>query len=458
MRLVDLFSSGKADADAFWRSGNFPPVTEEITETALKVDGAIPSDLNGYYYRNGPNNWKGPSKHFFFGDGMIHGVKLEGGEAKWYRNRYVKTPFLYGNASNFKTVRDPAANQSNVSIIYHGGKLLSLGEAGLPFALNPEDLSTEAPHDYQGKLAAAMTAHPKIDPENGELLFFGYNAVKPYLTYYRVNAAGTLVQKEELQTAGPAMMHDFSFTKNFVIFMEFPVVFSWIAMLTGSAIPFKWNPNCPSRIGVLPRSGSSADMKWFDVDPAFVFHVMNSYEQDDEILLDVARYERMWVKDSSDFNHPARLSRYSLNMKSGAVSLQTIAPQRIEFPQINRNKWGRPYRYGYSLEIDIAGNGSNRYETARGIYKLDLLSGDAQHLSVDEGLIPGEPFFVPSGDGQGNEDDGYLLSYVYSSATHSSSLWILDAHDISKVLAKIELVVRVPQGFHGLWLSMESIV
>lgn len=444
------------DADAFWRQGNFPPVTEEVTETALQVEGSIPADLNGYYYRNGPNSWKGPSRHFFFGDGMVHGVKLEDGQARWYRNRYVETPFLYGESSNFKTAMDPAANQSNVSMIYHGGKLLSLGEAGLPYEMNPEDLSTVSAIDYQGKLAGAMTAHPKIDPLTGELLFFGYNAVKPYLTYYRVNAAGELVQKEVLDTAGPALMHDFAITENHVIFLELPVVFSWFAMLKGGALPFVWDDKAPSRIGVMPKTGSSKDLKWFEIDPAFVFHTMNAYEQGDDVLLDVARYPQLWVKGSSDFDYPATLSRYTMGMKSGSVSLQEIGPQRMEFPQINRSLWGRDYRYGYSLGVVVVGAGSNRHESIGSILKHDMLTGDVQTFDIGEGAIPGEPFFVPS-TSPGNEDDGYVLSYVYSPQTHNTSLWIMDAHDISRVLAKVQLNARVPQGFHGLWLPMEQL-
>ena len=444
------------DNNAFWRQGNFPPVSEEVVETDLIVEGSIPSDLNGYYYRNGPNSWKGPSRHFFFGDGMIHGVKLENGQAKWYRNRYVETPFLYGESSNFKTAMDPAANQSNVSLIYHGGKLLSLGEAGLPYEMNPEDLSTRAPYSFDGKLAGAMTAHPKIDPDSGELFFFGYNAVRPYLTYYRVNAEGELVQKEVLETSGPALMHDFAMTENYVIFMELPIVFSWFAMLKGEALPFSWNKKAPSRIGVMPKTGSSQDLKWFDVDPAFVFHVMNAYEQDDNCILDVARYDQLWVNGSSDFDYPATLSRYTLGINSGRSSMEQVASNRMEFPQINRNFSGRNYRYGYSLGVIVVGSGDNRHETIGSILKHDLLSGDVQTFDVGDGAIPGEPFFVPASGG-GNEDDGYLLSYVYSPHNHATSLWIMDAHNISQVLAKVELAARVPQGFHGLWLPMEQL-
>jgi carotenoid cleavage dioxygenase len=444
------------DKDAFWRKGHFPPVTEEITTIDLKVEGSIPTDLNGYYYRNGPNNWKGPSRHFFFGDGMIHGVKLQNGAAQWYRNRYVKTPFLYGESSNFKTAMDPAYNQSNVSLIYHGGKLLSLGEAGLPYELTTEELTTVGAHDYQGKLAGTMTGHPKIDPVSGELFFFGYWAFKPYLTYYRVNPQGELVQKEALELDGPALMHDFAITENYVIFMELPVVFSWLAMLKGGAMPFVWTEDAPSRIGVMPKTGSNKDLKWFDIDPAFIFHSMNAYEQGDDVILDVARYDKFWVVGSSDFDHPARLSRYTLGMKSGRASLQEIHTRQMEFPQINRTLIGRKNRYGYSLGAGAAYGTAKKPKSISSILKFDLLSGDIQTFEFNDGQAPSEPFFVPAVGGS-NEDDGYVLSYVYNPQTNSTRLFILDGHNITNVLAKVDLAARVPQGFHGLWLSREEL-
>jgi carotenoid cleavage dioxygenase-like enzyme len=136
--------------------------------------------------------------------------------------------------------------------------------------------------------------------------------------------------------------------------------------------------------------------------------------------------------------------------------LQQIGPQRMEFPQINRNVTGRNYRFGYSLGVVVVGTGANRHESIGSILKHDLETGDLQTFDVGKGFIPGEPMFVPAAKG-GNEDDGYVLSYVYSPQTHSTSLWIMDAHNISTVLAKVDLGARVPQGFHGLWLPMEDL-
>ena len=178
---------------------------------------------------------------------------------------------------------------------------MSLGEFGYPYLVNPDDLSTKGAFNYDGKLPGNMTAHPRVDPVTGELLFFGYNVVQPYLTYMRADAAGNMLQVEPIEMTGPSMVHDFAATDNYVVFMELPVRFSWTMAISGSGLPFKWDDDAPSRFGVMPRNGTNADVKWFDVPTCFIFHIMNSYEQGDEVIVDAARYDNLWVKNSHDF-------------------------------------------------------------------------------------------------------------------------------------------------------------
>ena len=438
----------------FWKVANFLPVSEEVTETDLAVEGTLPPDLNGLYVRNGPNPWQGSTDHFFMGDGMLHGVRLERGEAKWYSNRYVQTPLLYKEPGLLLSPPALADNMSNVSLIYHGGKLLSLGEAGWAYEINPDDLSTRGVANYANKLQTAMTAHPKIDPDTGTMHFFGYNVFKPYLTYHQASAAGELIKSVPLKTNGPAMMHDFAMTENYVIFMELPVLFSMAKAITMDPFPFGWDDDAVCRMGVLPKDGAAGDMKWFDIPTCFIFHTMNAYEQGDEVVLDAARYDALWVKGSRDFNRPAYLSRYRLNMRLGTSTVTRISEQAMEFPQINRRQWGRNYRYGYSLTIGME-DGHVDYDGATGFMKFDVQTGASQRYDFTSGASPAEPLFVPAVDAA-DEDHGYVLSYVYEPSTNSSDLWVMEAEDISKgPVAKVKLPVRVPFGFHGVWMPEE---
>ena len=439
----------------FWHEGNFRPVSEQVTETNLKVEGVIPPEISGLYVRNGTNQSTGVSEHFFGGDGMIHGVRLENGNAKWYRNRYVDTPVYRKETSMFKA---PAQEDttSAVSLLYHGGQLMSLGEFGCPYIINPDDLSTEGTFTYDGKLPGNMTAHPRIDPVTGELLFFGYDVTAPYLTYMRADAAGNMLQVEPITVSGPSMIHDFAVTDKYVVFMDMGVRFSWttLALEGMGGMPFRWDEDHNCRFGVMPRTGTDADVKWFDVPACFVFHIMNSFDNGDDVVIDAARYDNLWVKNSHDFFHPARLSRFSMNMKTGKASVEQIYEKAMEFPQVNRNLWTKPYRYGYSLAVDEVNDSPERMDKAAGgIRKYDLQTGQVDAYMPGAQYNIGEAVFVPAKDSGGGEDEGYLVTYIYDKNTDKSDFCVFDATSIEAgPIARVKLPIRVPVGFHGVWV------
>ena len=171
---------------AWHLSGNRAPVFDELTVTDLEVKGAIPTELEGRYFRNGANPQTGHSDHWFLGDGMVHGVELSGGNANWYRNRYVRTPmFANPDKERMELYLDPETvtfnydvSVANTHVIGHAGRILALEEGSFPYELTPE-AETMGPCDFDGKLTTAMTAHPKICPETGELLFFGTARSRP---------------------------------------------------------------------------------------------------------------------------------------------------------------------------------------------------------------------------------------------------------------------------------------
>ena len=208
--------------------GNGRPVAEEITLTDLKVTGAIPRELDGRYVRAGANPLSGTSAHPFFGDGMLHGVRLRDGAAQWYRNRYVQTPFITNpevNVLDPSVMMDMRYSKANTHVVGHAGKIFALEEGHFPYVVDG-DLNTVGATDFSGVLTGSFTAHPKICPVTGELLAFGYSAMAPYLRYLRLSANGELVQTQSITVGGPTMMHDFNVTRNYVIFMDLPACFN----------------------------------------------------------------------------------------------------------------------------------------------------------------------------------------------------------------------------------------
>ncbi|MBW8483884.1 carotenoid oxygenase family protein [Actinomadura parmotrematis] len=430
-----------------WLTGHHAPVPDEIDAHGLDVTGALPAELTGRYFRNGPNPRPGrPSGHWFTGPGMLHGLRLRDGRAEWYRNRWVRTaerPFLRGD----RTV-DLAAVPSNTHVIPHAGRILSLVEVGLPYAISPE-LETLGPCDFGGRLTTAMTAHPKRDPVTGELLFFGCGFTAPFLTYHRLSAAGELVESRAIDVPGPTMTHDFAITEHHVVWLDLPVVFDLDLALAGRGMPYRWDDGHGARIGVMPRAGGP--VRWFDVDPCYVFHTGNAYEDAaGRVVVDGARYgpadfAGQWARiggaagdaaTAAASTGTARLHRWTLDPATGRAAEEPLDDRGVEFPTHNDDRTGRPHRYLYTV-------------TGSAVVKYDLAAGTSDALDLGPDRAPGEAVFVPAATG--GEDAGWLLSLVSDRTGGPAELLVLDAGDLAH-RATVHLPRRVPAGFHGSWI------
>lgn len=436
-------SEAVANDQPFWLTGNFAPTLDEVTDNKLKVTGKIPEELNGRYFRNGANPKHGDTPHWFLGDGMIHGVELSNGSANWYRNRWVKTPVLDAVDSDaMASMGDLTQSLANTHIVGHAGKILALEEGHWPFELS-KDLETIGPHNYDSKLTTGMTAHPKICPATGEMLFFGYGVMPPYLTYHRVSAAGELVQSEPIEVPGATMVHDFNITRNHVIFMDLPLVFNFENMAAG--IPIQWSDDYGARLGVMPRNGSNGDVVWYDIDPCYVYHPLNAYEDGDDIVIEVCRMAHSMKPNSPEV--PPMMHRWTIHTKTGSVTETQVDDRSVDFPRVPDSLIGLRHRYGYTAEF---GSGLPYASTFR---KYDMNSGNSVGHHLREGCMGGEPVFVPAADA-GSEDEGYLLSYVYDQKNRTSELVVVDAGTMDdEPVARIHIPARIPAGFHGSWIA-----
>ena len=436
----------KTEPKPFWEKGNLAPVFEEVTAFDLPVEGTIPPELNGLYARNGANPREGHSGHWFMGDGMLHGVSLRGGKAEWYRNRWVRTPRFNG-APRRPGIPDIRASTANTNVIAHAGKIMALVENALPMMMT-RDLDTVGFHDYGGKLDTSFTAHPKICPATGELHFFGYGFVPPFLTYHAVDASGALMRSIPIPTRAPTMMHDFAMTSEHIIFMDLPVVFDMPAAQRGT-MPFAWSDSYGARLGILKRGAGIESLRLVEIEPCYVFHVANAFEEaDGTIVIDVAWYNELWRGGPSATTFDkAMLKRWRIPPGATKAQEQQLDDRSIEFPRVNEGLTGAHHNIVYSVDTgtDLA---SERYTSLR---KYDLKSGKSTVHDFNTGL-PSE-FVHIAPEGSSGEDDGWLIGFVYDRTRDASDLMILDAQRIeSKPLARIGLPARVPQGFHGNWM------
>jgi carotenoid cleavage dioxygenase len=430
-------------------AGNYGPVSEERTETDLAVEGAVPTELRGRYLRIGPNPLSPPDGpyHWFLGDGMVHGVELGGGAARWYRNRWVRTDEI-ARALGEQPVSGPTPplyDASNTHVVGHAGRIYALTEGCVPYELSPT-LETVRRVDFGGPLPSGFTAHPKVDPVTGEMHGFAYWFAEPYLVYYVIDASGALVRSEPITIPRPVMMHDFAISREHVLFFDLPVVFD----LEVQPFPFRWDDDTPARIGVMPRGGGNADVQWIDIDPCYVFHPMNAYDDAGSIVVDVPKYETM-MKHSrvgpNDGSLPA-LERWTIDLAAGKVRTDRVDERGQEFPRVNETLLGSRHRYGYAVELVDT---RDAFDSARGL-KHDFVAGTVAEHDFGPGRYPSELVFVPS-EQASSEDDGWLIGYVYDAATERSDLVILDAHEFTAPpVATVHLPARVPFGFHGSWI------
>src|SRR5665213_3558578 len=398
--------------------GNFAPVFEERTDDhVLEVTGVVPPDLAGRLLRNGPNPVSLPEDpadyHWFSGDGMVHAISLSGGKATGYRNRWVRTRALADEVATVPPTgpSEPIDGPANTHVIRHAGTTLALVETGFPHALSP-DLGRARIHDFDSTLSSPMTAHPKVDPVTGELVFFGVDLFgPPFLRYHVVDASGQLTTTEELDIPRATMMHDFGVTATRAVFLDQPVVFDLALAARGRPLPFRWMPEAGSRLGVMPRNGRDADLRWISMDPSYVFHILNAFDDGDRTVLDVVRYDAVFETNPGE-------------------------PVTRHLPSLHR--W----------TLDPAG--------VVGLVKYDFARDEAVRFDPGEGHSPGEPVFVRAADGAG-EDEGWVLSVVYDATRDRSDLVILDARSFAgPPVATVHLPVRVPFGFHGSWVPMDS--
>ena len=450
--------------------GNFGPLREEMTLDHLTVIGSLPYELNGLYLRNGPNPQFAPigRYHWFDGDGMIHAVQLRDGHAI-YRNRYVQTQALaieqkHGHAewtgltdkpwrNWFNRVRYGlrGKNPANTSLVWHADKLMALWEYGQPYRIEPSTLETIGPHDFKGQLVSNFTAHPKVDPNTGEMLFFGYNLFsQPYLRYGIVSDTGALAHTAAIPLPKPTIIHDFAITRHYTIFMDLPLIFD-LRRAIKRQVPLQFDPHQPARFGVMPRYGGAEDIRWFDVQPCYVYHTLNAYELNGEIVVTGCR-----LTDTDMLQAPIReqshLHRWRLNLMSDQVHEAPLCDRVTEMPRINEAFMGSPHRYGYTVEYAL----SNQALTFTSVLKHDLVTGNCRQHAFGRNRFGGEAVFAARPNAKA-EDDGWLLTYVYDAEREASELLILDAQNIDgEPAARVLLPKRIPYGFHGLWVSEEE--
>lgn len=463
-------------ADEPFLNGYYAPLVAECDAPHLPVSGDWPRELCGTLYRNGPNPQFAPRGpyHWFAGDGMLHAFAMRDGHVS-YRNRWVRTPKwelehaegeglsgAFGNP-RFSDPRVVALNSTlaNTHVVWHGGRLLALEEAHAPFEVDPVTLAPRGSHDFGGRLRGPMTAHPKIDERNGEMVFFGYSAkgrFTPDVMLHVADAEGALVRSEHLLAPFPSMVHDFVVTTNWIVLPIFPLTGSMERAMKG-APPYAWEPDKGTHVALIPRGGSAADARWFTGDACYVFHPMNAFEDEQgRVLCDMMKYPVAPLFPSPDGSRPtaqpprATLVRWTFDPagRSETFTEQPLDDHAGEFPRLDDRHACQPYRHGW-FQAGAVTDALRGREARNGIAHIDLRTNAVSGWWPGEGDQCGEPVFVPR-HADAEEGDGFVLSAIWRREANVSELAVFDAQQVEAgPLARAHLSHRVPAGFHGSW-------
>jgi len=455
--------------------GNMFPVSDEVDIARLQITGRLPDGLRGSFVRNGPNPLFQPvgRYHMFDGDGMLHGITLDGDGRASYRNRWIRSKGLcaevdlgravypgLGDVMNFpdaSLVGDagPVKNPANTHIIRHAGRYLALWEGGLPTEVT-SSLETVGEYDFDGSLTGAMTAHPRIDPRTGEMFFFAYSVFEPVIRYYVVDADGTLVHRAKIELPAPVMMHDFIITEQHAVFLDSPIVFDVANMGKGPMV--QWRPENGTRIGVMPRRGTADEVRWFEIDPGHVQHFWNGWADGDRLEFSGTRFEHPEfgigasapLDESAADNTPPYPARFWVDLTADKAGWEQIDDLGGDFARFNDEFDGVRSRFHYMSAVVATERRLGDFDT---IVRYDDATGERQLWNAGPTGHVGESVFAADPQGSA-EDDGWLINAVYDDRTERTDVCVLDAHDVSAgPIARVHLTHRMPFGFHANWFS-----
>jgi carotenoid cleavage dioxygenase-like enzyme len=465
------------------------PVRLEGEVFDLEVSGEIPTDLNGTFFRCGAEHQYPPrlgDDVFINGDGMLSSFTFEDGHVD-FKCRFVRTDkFNAERAARrglFGAYRNPFSDDpsvagvergtANTNVIWHGGKLLALKEDSHPMQIDPITLETRGRWDFYGAVKSrTVTAHPKIDPESGELFFYGSAAkgeTTPDIAFYIANPQGRITREVWITPPYASMMHDFVVTREHVLFAVMPTTSNLERMKAGGPI-YMWDERLPTYLGVMPRDGDAQDIRWFKGPARWMYHVMNGFSEDGKVHMSscaghMQSFPFFPAIDGSAYDPEKakpRLTQWSCDLRAGTEHFEerVLNDTRSELPRIDDRVAMASHRWGFMLWTDPARAGTEPQARQRfnSIARVDASTGQiVDSYFTGDDSAPQEPVFVPRSAGAA-EGDGYILAVVNRLAENRCDIAIMDAMKLRQgPVALCHLPFRHRGAIHGNWVPAKQL-
>lgn len=458
----------------------------------LEVEGQIPNELNGAFYRNSADHRYPPllGKDIFLnGDGMVHMVRFENGHAD-LKTRYVRTRkfelerkarrALFGAYRNPFTDAPEVAgednNTANTAVLWHHGKLYALKESGLPYELDPNTLETLGERNFSGQLDRTFTAHPKLDPETGECIAFAYNAPgQPSrdIELYVIAPNGEITSHETFEAPYSSMVHDCLVSRHHIAFVICPMVCDWERVKQGESY-WHWDSRLKTQIAIIPRKEGVKAIRWYTCPKvAMQTHTFNAWEEQTAagttLHLDQFITESGWLSQFPDIRDPNAQEKppfgerwsFDLDSASPEFRIQRLINQIGEMPAIDpRFAMKRARHFWFGTNNPAIGPmlpWGPKGPPFTCVGHFDEAASQLNFWYAGPDSAPEEPHFVPRSPGA-PEGDGWILTMVGRRAENRTDLVILDALHLDQgPVAIVKFPYRVHEGFHGVWVGAKAL-
>lgn len=457
----------------------------------LEVDGQIPAELDGTFFRVGPDQAFPPKMgdaNPFNGDGFVTAFRIKDGHCDM-QMQYVHTQRLmaerkarrglfgdYRNAfTDDESVKALNRAVANTNVVPHNGMILAMKEDQPPYAMDPFTLETKGLFTWDDQMTAtSFTAHPKIDFETGDLFGYAYAAkgeATDDIAIYSFDKHGRKTWEVWIKSPYPGMIHECAISENYIVLPLMPQVMSLDRIKQGGII-FQWEPTYDQVYIVMPKGGEAGDVRFFHAPNAMPGHVVNAFDDGGKLYLDlpVALDNVFWFFPDKDGKFPppgsfgTEVTRwcFDMNDKNSKGVPNVMSTLAAEFPHCDDRYVGKPYKYGFMQASDhtqpydpdragpIMGFFFNTFLT------MDMSTGKADSWFCGDTSSTQEPVFAPKSP-TAAEGDGYVLGVVNRRAEHRSDLVILDAMNMAQgPVATIKIPVRLKYAIHGNWVPSST--